>query len=384
MSEWLAQAGHDVNIIAAQPAYKPTANIEASPWRETVNGVNIRRVLLFKERGMGIAKIANTAIFILRAFFIILFGPRRDVIMAGTTPPVLQGWFLSLAARLRGSKFVYHMQDIHPEIVSFKDGKLVKGRFFKLFQKLDITTIKRTNTVVVIGSDMADVLVKRGADVSKIKVINNFALDKDISSFKKTRTLGTKKGPVKFIFAGNIGIFQNLESLVEVFSLLDPHQVRLVLVGEGRAKDNLMEMVENQNIRNVEFHDHMSQDDVFNFLCGHDVGLVSLLPGLYRYAFPSKIWTYLAADLPMLAMVENNSQIADMLKENNFGTSIDWNASQETISDTIMSMAQKIRRSGYSVSEKKHLYHSTAAKRHWIKLFDDISVKCDEQNKDTA
>ena len=47
MSEWFAQAGHEVNIITAQPAYKPTANIGTRPWRETVNNVNIRRLLLF-------------------------------------------------------------------------------------------------------------------------------------------------------------------------------------------------------------------------------------------------------------------------------------------------------------------------------------------------
>ena len=136
ISFWLAEAGHDVEVITAQPAYKPNANIPKQVWRETMNGVDVRRVWLFKEKGMGLAKAVNYALFILRSFLIILFGPRRDVIMAGTTPPVLQAWFLSIAARLRGSKFVYHMQDIHPEITSFKDGKMVKGASFNILQKI--------------------------------------------------------------------------------------------------------------------------------------------------------------------------------------------------------------------------------------------------------
>ena len=44
MSEWFVDAGHDVEVITAQPGYKPKADIPAQPRQETINGVKIRPV----------------------------------------------------------------------------------------------------------------------------------------------------------------------------------------------------------------------------------------------------------------------------------------------------------------------------------------------------
>jgi hypothetical protein len=41
---------------------------------------------------------------------------RYDVIMVSTSPPVLAGWFVAVAAKLSGARFIYHCMDIHPEI----------------------------------------------------------------------------------------------------------------------------------------------------------------------------------------------------------------------------------------------------------------------------
>ena len=143
-------------------------------------------------------------------------------------------------------------------------------------------------------------------------------------------------------------------------------------MGEGRAKKDLIKMVHEEKILNVEFYDHMSQSEVFKFLLKQDVGLVSLLPGLYQYAFPSKIWTYVEAVLPMLAMVEDDSEIATFLKSNNFGDSINWNSSSQNIADAIMSVAQKVRNNQYSLNENKHLFHSSVVKQNWIKMLDEL------------
>ena len=373
MTKWFQGANHDVEVITAQPGYKPQANISKQAWREIVNdGVQVRRLILFKETGTRSVKALNYAIYIIRSFFIVLLGPHRDAVMAGTTPPVIQAWLLSFAAMIRGSKFIYHMQDIHPEITSFKDGKMVKGPFFKLMQRMDIGALKRSSEIIVIGQDMADVIARRGIEGNKITVIRNFSTINEDNENSPNKTNRLEKELVRFVFAGNIGKFQNLESLVTAFAKLDSSKVRLVLVGEGRAKKDLIKMVHEEKILNVEFHDHMSQSEVFKFLLKQDVGLVSLLPGLYQYAFPSKIWTYVEAVLPMLAMVEDDSEIATFLKSNNFGDSINWNSSSQNIADAIMSVAQKVRNNQYSLNENKHLFHSSVVKQNWIKMLDEL------------
>ena len=376
LTSWFEQAGHDVEMITAQPSYKPSANIPKQPWREQRGNLTIRRIGLLPEKGMGLAKIINSVLFILRAYFIILFGKKRDVVWTATMPPVIQALLLSSAAKLRGADFLYHMQDLHPEISHMSDGRLKKTIIFKIMRRLDIRALNRTTKAVVISPDMADVLTARGAKPEEMKVIRNFALgDEGAESFLEVKKSRNRTGPMRFVFAGNIGLYQNLESLVDAFSKLDPADVQLVIVGEGRAKAGLIEQVAKHKISNVEFHDHMSTEAVFEFLCQQDVGVVCLSPGLYKYAFPSKIWTYIAADLPMLGLVENESDLKSFLDMHELGVSLPWETSSERLADTISKLSRDVRNGVYKPASKRELYHRDAAKTHWLKLMDDIADK---------
>ena len=116
MTAWLAAEGHDVEVLTAQPAYKPEAAIPQQPWRDMRNGVRIRRFWLLPERARGMVRAFNSLCFVLRAAANILFGPRRDLVWTATMPPVIQAFLLCAVAKLRGARFLYHMQDIYPEV----------------------------------------------------------------------------------------------------------------------------------------------------------------------------------------------------------------------------------------------------------------------------
>lgn len=374
MTRWFSEAGHDVEMVTAQPSYKPSANIPKQAWREQHGNLQIRRLWLFPEKGMGLAKIINSALFILRAFFIILFGPKRDLIWTATMPPVLQAYMLSAAARIRGAQFLYHMQDIHPEISHVVDGEMRQGFLFKILRRLDIKSLRRAKCAVVLSPDMADILVERGVDAETPRVIRNFALgDEEADELLAQKTAGPEEnGPLKFVFAGNVGLYQNLERLVAAFARLDPKQLELVIVGEGRAKPGLQKMVADRSIANVFFRDHMSEQQVFSFLCEQHVGLVSLSPGLYKYAFPSKIWTYMAADLPMLAMVEGNSDLAGFLSSNALGMHVSWDADEAALADIVSAVSAKVRAHELRPGQHKNLYHREAARKSWLELLEEI------------
>ena len=153
MSEWFVSAGHEVEVITAQPAYKPKAGIPTQPRREMINGVNIRRVRLFKERGVGLIKAINAGLFVISAFLILLFGKKRDLIWTATIPPVLQAFAMMIVSKIRGSKFLYHMQDIYPEIATVS-GHISKLFPVKLFRWLDCITQRQSEAIVVLSDDM--------------------------------------------------------------------------------------------------------------------------------------------------------------------------------------------------------------------------------------
>ena len=67
-----------------------------------------------------------------------------------------------------------------------------------------------------------------------------------------------------------------------------------------------------------------------------DLGIVSLIPGVYRVAFPSKTMMYLAAGCPVLAVIEQQSVLAEQLVREQFG----W-VPEETTPEAIAAAIQR-------------------------------------------
>ena len=53
-----------------------------------------------------------------------------------------------------------------------------------------------------------------------------------------------------------------------------------------------------------------------------DIGVVALMPGMYRYAYPSKTMAYLEQGRPIIAVVENESELANTMLVQGYGFSV--------------------------------------------------------------
>ena len=123
ISSELASRGKTVSVVTAAPAYKSVDRNTHVSRREMVDGVKVTRLsLLPGSRKSRLIRIVSKAIWPTRATFYVLFqrilGQKQDVVVAATIPPVANGFFGLIAAKLAGAKFVYHLQDIYPEIAA--------------------------------------------------------------------------------------------------------------------------------------------------------------------------------------------------------------------------------------------------------------------------
>ena len=314
-AHWAA-AGHQVHVLTSQPSYKPELEIPKQPTVGTVDGVTVRRLGMLPDRGSRWRKPSNVVRFSLLVFLRVLLGRRYDVVMCSTAPPVVLAWATSLAARLRGASFVYHCMDLHPEIGRLS-GEFANPWVYRLLLRLDTATCRRASAVVVLSSDMRDALLARDADLAeRIVVINNF----DIPSYDtEAATEGAEEhvpgDGLTVVFTGNLGRYQRLETMVE--AVLGPDDrlasVRLVMMGEGDAKPGLERLVAAapaDRRDRVTLLPHGTTAQAREVMRGADLGLVSLMPGVIAYAYPSKTASYLSEGLPVLAAVEPDSELA--------------------------------------------------------------------------
>ena len=314
--------GHQVDVLTSQPSYKPELANARRPAVEHLDRTTVRRIAMKPDRSGRGRQLTNMVRFPLLVAWHVLRGPRYDVVMCSTAPPVLLGAAVSWAARRRGARFVYHCMDLHPEI-GVLSGQFSNPIVRKVLTLLDRGACRRAAVVVVLSGDMRASLLRRDPGLAgRIVVLNNFELP-DFDAAESTSPLAPDPDRLRIVFTGNIGRFQGLESVVRAVVEDDGlAHVQLVLMGEGGAKQELRELIraatEDRRER-VVLLPHGTPGEARALAGTADLGLVSLVPGVIDYAYPSKTATYLSASLPVLVVVEQSSELARMVVENAIG-----------------------------------------------------------------
>ncbi|WP_206455777.1 glycosyltransferase family 4 protein [Aurantimonas marina] len=368
IARWLVEAGHEVEVLTGQPDYRPHLKMPRQPSRSIWHGATVRRLPLLPERGYGLVRAVNGLLFVMLASAAIVFGRRRDVVWTTSIPPVVQALALLLAAKLRGARFVYFLQDIYPDIAILM-GIMKPGLLSRLLVALDRFVMNHADVVVVLSDDMMAVVRERGTRPRRLVAINNFSAQEPVGE----RAPRDEGGPARFLFAGNVGRFQNLSTLVDVFARVDPNIAVLDILGEGREKGSLEERVKDDGIQNVRFRPGVSSEEAFGLMAEYDVGIVTLRPGLYRFAYPSKTFSYLAAGLPVLALVEPQSALARDIEEHRLGVTAPWDIEMDRLVDIVVNMAARWRGAS-TVESGRPLYSREAARRRWLDLFGTLET----------
>lgn len=321
----LASDGHDVDVLSTQPGYKPEVGMAKQDRQEEIDGCSVRRMSLLPSRwkipGVG---MLNMLLFSLGVVLHALKKRDYDVIMIATSPPVLAGWSARIASKICGARLLYHCMDIHPEIGRLS-GEFSNKWVFNFLQRQDLKTCQFASRVIVLSEDMKKAILSRNnSEGCQIDVLPNFSLDQSDASVPAIVDEYRKSpGVFRLVFAGNIGRFQGLPQLIDTFSKIGPESpVELVLLGDGKQKAGLIEQVERLGISNVRFIPHQPMEIANAVIQSSDLGVVTLNPEVYRYAYPTKMIAYLSVGCPILSMVELDSELAKFVEDRKIGHAI--------------------------------------------------------------
>ncbi len=317
--ERTATEGHVVTVHAAQPSYNEVA-APLQPRRETLGGVDVRRLRLPPEskRRLGL-RLVSSLYFLLRAVAHATLGRPYDLVIANGHPPILTACTLWLIHRLVGTPYIPHLQDVHPESLRAV-GQVRDGRMFRLARRIDAACCRRAAKIVTLSHDMAEALVERGVDRRQIEIINNCPLPTDRMADAPLPGPLHQSATPKFLFAGNLGDFQSLDLVISAAKLLAARRLfHVVFLGAGAERERLVALAGDQLDRCIFFLPHVAPEVAVAAMGAADFGIVSLAPQVYRYAYPSKTMTYLAAGCPLVAVVEPESELAQMVTRESLG-----------------------------------------------------------------
>ena len=304
----VAQHGFDVRIITGYPL-RASAPV---PAQEVRNGVRIVRASgTVRDPQRFVGRAINYVTYFVSACVAALRVTDCDVVVAMTDPPII-GLAALVAAWRSGARFVYLCEDVFPEVAVLVEdfhSPLVN----RALEAINRFLLRRADRVIALGDTMKRRLVDgKGADPSKIVVIHNWADCEALRPGTKPNAFSRAHGlDGRFVVmhAGNIGLSQNLEMVLEAADALrDRDDIRFVFVGDGARRASLDSQARARGLTNVLFLPYQPREAMADSYATADVFLVSLKPGLAGFIVPSKLYSILAAGRPCIVAVERDSE----------------------------------------------------------------------------
>ena len=290
---------------------------EDAPRRVVQNGVEVVRVpsTSFERSKLG-ARAANYATYLTSALLRGLRGPRPDVVLCMTDPPIVADIALLVARRYR-VPLVVISQDVFPEIaVELK--RLENPALMGLLRGLVRLYLRRADRIVAIGDTMRQRLEEKGAPPDRVRVIPNWVDTERLSPHEKDNAWargGDLVGKFVVMHSGNVGHAQDLDSLVRSGSFLrDLDDLRIMIIGMGARHAELVALAELLEVDQIKFLYYQPRALLPLSLSAADIHVVGLAPGLAGYVVPSRLYGILAVARPVIVAADTESETAQIVE----------------------------------------------------------------------
>jgi colanic acid biosynthesis glycosyl transferase WcaI len=323
LAEELTLLGHQVTVVTAFPHYDTNRIWDAYRGklvqRDGHGDVRVHRAYLYvprqKDRLLG--RVLNYVSFNLLSTVIGLLSGRQGVILS-PSPPLTIGLCAYVISRLSRTPYIYNVQDIYPD-VAIRLGVLKNPSAIALFKALERFVYSRAAAVSVISEGFRRNLLAKGVPPEKVRVIPNFVDPDFVKPLPRHNRFSREQGlDDRFVvlFAGNVGLSQGLDSVLEAARLLsDEPDILFLVVGNGVAKPGLVKQVEEMGLENVRFLPFQPHEAVPELYAASDLCLVPLRRGITRDSVPSKVYTIMAAGRPLVAAVDEGSDTWQFVQE---------------------------------------------------------------------
>lgn len=319
--------GFEIKVICGQPNYAAKGTL--APKREFHEGVEIFRVWgTTLDKNVIVFRLLNMltlgASIFLKSLVKIKKGQSIVVVSA---PPSLP-FITALAAKIRRARYNLIVQDKYPETLVAVGKTSSDSMFVKIFNKLNAWLYSGAEKIIVVGRDMRELVEAQMKDKSNrkttIEVIQNWASLEEIEPTRREHNELLKELGIldKFVFlyAGNMGHPQDLESIVECAEKLkNDERFHFLFLGSGVKRKWLETRVRENSLTNATILSPRPRAEQKLFLNACDIGLVSLVKGMRGVAMPSRTYNFLAAGKPILALTEENSEVARVIEEDRVG-----------------------------------------------------------------
>ncbi|MEN3369417.1 MAG: colanic acid biosynthesis glycosyl transferase WcaI [Verrucomicrobiota bacterium] len=370
LCEFLHVQSHDVEMLTSfsyYPTWRKRHEDRGRLYRtDLVNGVRVHRCWHFVPRRVSALKrIIHEGSFVFTSALRALFLARPDVYVV-VSPPLLLGVAGWVIGKLKRAPFVFHVQDMQPD-AAVGLGMLKANWFTKALYGLESFAYRHAARVSGITQGMLKTFRAKGVPEAKLVYFPN-AIDLKGSAAPQARGEFRQRhgfAPEEFIavYAGNLGVKQGLDVLLETAPLLRDPRIRLLICGDGAQRKALEARVHEMKLPNVSMLPLQAGRAYHALLADVDLCFITQQAGAGNSFFPSKLLGLLAASKSVVTVAAPECELALSLVEGKFGVNVPPGRAQE-LANLLDSLA----------SDPQRLADFAAAGRRYVEQFEKTRV----------
>lgn len=311
-SKHLVGQGHQVTMLCGANKKANTGlchEFKRGVRRGVVDGIEVIEINSPYSNHQGFfSRVKSFLMFSLRSLRFVIT-EKYDVIYASSTPLTVAIPAL-FAKFFRFKPYIFEVRDLWPDLP--KALGVIKNKFFySVLKKFERLTYKWASHCIGLSPGMCEGIIGSGVPKEKVTMIPNgcdMAFFSDRSGFEKVQILWRKQfdsDDFVAVFTGAHGYANGLDSVLDMAKVLmmqHHDNIKILFVGDGKLKSNLIKKVESNHLVNCIFWNPMPKTQLRHVLKLANVGLMVLknIPEFYTGTSPNKFFDYLASGLPVI------------------------------------------------------------------------------------
>jgi glycosyltransferase involved in cell wall biosynthesis len=274
--------------------------------RTTMGLVTVRRVPVYPSHdSSAVRRVASYLSFASTSSAAVLrYLAGVDAVYVYSPPPTAFA-AAELLRLIRRTPILLHVQDMWPESVTasaMTPGGRVGQALHRGLGAMMGYIYRRSSAIAVIAPSMAELVVDRGADPEKVRVVLNWTdeeLFRPVPATAEARAAIGHRGRCTIMFAGNMGRFQRVQTAIRAAAATG--QIDLVLVGSGADEEDARRLAKELEATNVRFIGRRPPEQMAELYAAADFQVITLRDlAALRGTVPSKLQAALACGAPVI------------------------------------------------------------------------------------
>ena len=311
--EEMVRRGHEVQVITGYPNYPEGILYEGygkgKHIDEVTNGVKVHRCFTIPRETGTVKRLMNYYSYALSSTAFVKSkdcassdGKPFDVVFCNQLSPVMMADAAIAYKKKYKVPVVMYCLDLWPESL-IAGGITRTSPIYKFFHHVSMKIYRQMDKILITSRMFSEYLsTEFGVEKDRIEYLPQYA-----EGIFEQIPPREEDGVFNFMFAGNIGAVQSVETVIRAAEKLKDEPVKFHIVGGGTDLDRIQEL--GKGLENVVFYGRRPLEEMPSFYSRADAMLVTLAADpVLSLTLPGKVQSYMAVGKPIIGVIDGETK----------------------------------------------------------------------------